>query len=468
MADLPAVDRLGYAINLMDITPFDIGAVEDYVIYRRRLLTIDFSNVREVEVNGKKYSVPMDVSVTSDNQIVRGEYITYGSGTDAANDFNSDASYPLRYFSVSGTTSGAYAARKSFLSTHQYAFFSFTEGSYNARLRDYGESLNEGPLITALSEVPKPFDSSDSVCVRKYKEFFRDHGSHVIINAGYGARYPLKVWASTQSADVNQMFNTDVKAKFNGIPSGGDFDASVKSQNQYKLFSEYFQYLVTVSGGGDRSKLANTDATYPDYTEWIASIKERDPGLLTFQVIELWGLIRYADSSELKAYATPLEDAFMWIVGHPDVYKTAVSLDIQTDWAEFNLLTPSAVIVPDPANPYPSTNTVASDTRVQWGKEYSHNYQRLTLQFFVINDGSPIDFSISRGSQSAGSSTGKAIVTFSAVNYTNDVITDNVWNTKWFFKAPVNGTPETTRKNRIEKPYYSWDEVLQDYLSTIA
>jgi hypothetical protein len=185
--------------------------VDDYVIYRRRLLTIDTSKVREVEVSeycillkldgfqvctllrldGKKYSVPVDVSVTSDNQVVRGEYITYRTGSDAANQFNADASYPLRYFAVSGTTSGAFAARKSFLSTHQYAFFSYTEGSYSARLRDYGESLNEGPLVTALTGVPPSFDSSDSAGVGKYKEFFRDHGSHVIINAGYGARYPL-------------------------------------------------------------------------------------------------------------------------------------------------------------------------------------------------------------------------------------------------------------------------------------
>lgn len=106
--------------------------------------------------------------------------------------------------------------------------------------------------------------------------------------------------------------------------------------------------------------------------------------------------MKLAESLELRNYADPLYDAFMWIVGHPDVYKTAVSLDIQSglpvlyalveslitslDWAEFNLLTPSAVIIPDTANPYPPTNTVASDTRVQWGKEYSHNYQRQTLR----------------------------------------------------------------------------------------
>ena len=192
------------------------------------------------------------------------------------------------------------------------------------------------------------------------------------------------------------MFNTNVNAQFNGIPSGGEFDASVKKQDQYKIFSNSSQYLLTISGGGDRSKLASTDGTYADYEEWIKTIQKNSPALLSFQVIEVWSLMKLTDSPVLRSYADPLYDAFMWIVGHPVVYKTAVSLDIQSgllalhvlvasltiysDWAAFNLLTPSAVIRPDPANPYPLWNTVASDTYVQWGKEYSHDYQRQTLR----------------------------------------------------------------------------------------
>lgn len=63
--DLPALDRLGYALNLINLTPFDIGAVrttcvivvplltvirkvDNRVLYQRRLLQIDFDNVRDV------------------------------------------------------------------------------------------------------------------------------------------------------------------------------------------------------------------------------------------------------------------------------------------------------------------------------------------------------------------------------------------------------------------------------------
>ncbi|KIK12297.1 hypothetical protein PISMIDRAFT_25670 [Pisolithus microcarpus 441] len=321
--DLPAVDRIGYALNLSDITPFDIGAVDNYVIYARRLLSIDFNNVRDITIDGVTYSVPRDISVTNDNNVVTGEYITFADGRDAASAFSADASYPLRYFAVSGTTSGTYAARKSFLDHHQYAFFSHAEVSYSARLRDYANSLEESPLLAALDGIPKPFDESSATTVKKYQDFFRDYGSHIIHNVNYGARYPLKVWASNETPAVNSMFNADVKAKFNGIPSGGVYDATVMAQDQYKKFEEYFQYLVTVSGGGDRSKLANTDGTYDDYQKWEDSIKDNRPGLLSFQVIEVWTLMKLANSDVLKSYADPLYNAFMWIVGHPDVYKTA-------------------------------------------------------------------------------------------------------------------------------------------------
>ncbi|KAI6027942.1 hypothetical protein BKA83DRAFT_4236389 [Pisolithus microcarpus] len=468
--DLPAVDRIGYALNLSDITPFDIGAVDNYVIYARRLLSIDFNNVRDITIDGVTYSVPRDISVTNDNNVVTGEYITFADGRDAASAFSADASYPLRYFAVSGTTSGTYAARKSFLDHHQYAFFSHAEVSYSARLRDYANSLEESPLLAALDGIPKPFDESSATTVKKYQDFFRDYGSHIIHNVNYGARYPLKVWASNETPAVNSMFNADVKAKFNGIPSGGVYDATVMAQDQYKKFEEYFQYLVTVSGGGDRSKLANTDGTYDDYQKWEDSIKDNRPGLLSFQVIEVWTLMKLANSDVLKSYADPLYNAFMWIVGHPDVYKTAVSLDIQSDWAEFNLLTPSAVIMPDPQSPYPAQNTVASDTRVQWGKEYSHVYERQTLRFFVVNDGSPIDFSTSHGSLAGLNSGGKAIVTVEANNYANEVITDNKWNTQWFYKVPVSGTPVSTLSETYKgsKPHYEWTDVLEHYLRVKA
>ena len=129
--------------------------------------------------------------VNDDNDIVQGEYITYSSGNEASSAFRNDASYPLRYFAVSGTRSAADAADKSFVGNHQYAFFSYTERSYTALRQDYEGSLVETPLLIGLDGIPTPFDSSNAATVEKYKTFFSVYGSHIIHTVNYGARYPL-------------------------------------------------------------------------------------------------------------------------------------------------------------------------------------------------------------------------------------------------------------------------------------
>ena len=45
-----------------------------------------------------------------------------------------------------------------------------------------------------------------------------------------------------------------------------------------------------------------------------------------------------------------------------------------------------------------------------------------------------------------------------------DVIFSRHYNsTKWFYKAAVKSTPETTRHG-LSKPAYTWNEVLREYL----
>ena len=47
--------------------------------------------------------------------------------------------------------------------------------------------------------------------------------------------------------------------------------------------------------------------------------------------------------------------------------------------AEIGLLTPSAVIVADPGFQLPD-KTVFAETKVQWGKEHSHQYERKDIR----------------------------------------------------------------------------------------
>ena len=94
-------------------------------------------------------------------------------------------------------------------------------------------------------------------------------------------------------------------------------------------------------------------------------------------------------------------EAYNHIVQHRQPCRTAIVFDIQSDCesdyrpqqhiylrdatgAEFNLLSPESVIMPDTANPFPA-KTVASNTSVKWGEENSHDYQRQTLRYTFIS-----------------------------------------------------------------------------------
>ena len=156
--------------------------------------------------------------------------------------------------------------------------------------------------------------------------------------------------------------------------------------------------------GGDSqlsSNLSSDPTSWETYSKWSATVYSGAPTHISFHTTAIWILMSAFTNDTLKTYAEEVNQAFTWIVTHPRVYKTTVTFDIQSDckfpllhagerWgtyfsvstsgAEFNLLTPSAVILPDDANPYPP-ETLASLSRVQWGREHSHDYQRQTLRF---------------------------------------------------------------------------------------
>lgn len=94
------------------------------------------------------------------------------------------------------------------------------------------------------------------------------------------------------------------------------------------------QHLVTVSGGDQTlaAKLATISATYQEYTDWTKSTlpPTASASLLSFQVIEVWTLMKLAASNILVDFADPLYDAFMYIVSHSELHKTSVTLDIQS------------------------------------------------------------------------------------------------------------------------------------------
>ncbi|KAG9218284.1 hypothetical protein CCMSSC00406_0009904 [Pleurotus cornucopiae] len=464
--ELPAVEHLGYSLNMLEVTPADINSLTVAVKRGRRILQFyPDEDTREVTIGKEVYNVPRCIGISSINS-VNGAYTTYKSGSEANSYFEADASLSVRYLGVSGSVSASYATEKMFRQENQYAFYSFNSSTYVAVLRDWADLLNETALKRRLETMPRPFDANNESHVNEWKEFFDSWGTHVILNATYGARYQLEVHASNSESSVNNRFSSSVQASYNGIMAGGDFDASVKSEEQYKTFTDFKQQNIAVKGGDANlsNRLGAIPSDYDLFIEWAESVASFSD-LCNFTIIDVWTLMREAVAKELRDLAGDAEKAYKHLSSHRNVYQTQVTLTIESDWAEFGLLTPSAVIVPAPNAEIPS-RTVFTETRVQWGKEFSHQYERKDIRFMIINDGSPIDFYISHGSK-AGQGQGKATVIIESAHYTNDKITDNFWNTEWYYQKPASGRKIPTKLSSSKAPQ-KWSNVLSGYLHEIG
>jgi hypothetical protein len=303
-------------------------------------------------VKGTEYTVPWCVGIMTDVTRNDGSLITSRTGTEASEKFENDASLSAKYLAVSGSVSTQYATEKAFRRENQYAFYSLNSETYQAALREYSDLLNEDALKTRMKQLPKPFNPTNASEVKQWKDFFATFGTHVIVNCTYGARFQLvrlhapkksqsltmcnniqNVWASNSESSVNTRFALDVQASFNGVTSGGKVDEHVKDESQYKDFEAFMQKVVSVEGGDKELavSLAVDPTQYDVYKEWAKTVSQ-SPNLSSFEVIELWALLRDAKTKALRDAADAAEDAFIYLSTHKDVYETRVTMSIESDW----------------------------------------------------------------------------------------------------------------------------------------
>ena len=141
------------------------------------------------------------------------------------------------------------------------------------------------------------------------------------------------MWASNDFPEVNKVWATDVNAEFGGIPSGGVYDPSVQSQAQYKTFREIMQKLVSVQGGNREyaPEIVVDPSSYSTFQAWTRTVVTRT-SLLGMVTTELWSLMRSSINPDINKYAETVQEAFEFIIKNPKLYKTAVTLDVQSDW----------------------------------------------------------------------------------------------------------------------------------------
>ncbi|KAI4168387.1 MAG: hypothetical protein LQ343_006472 [Gyalolechia ehrenbergii] len=366
-ADFPPASWLGFGLDMTAISPVDITSVASNVLTHTRVIELGQGGEKK-EINGASWIVPPNVHAQADTAAGTTTYNSYKTGKDAAFAIGVDTKVAAAYTAVSGGVSASYAIGKTFREEYQYGLFSFNEVRIHVTMPDYSKNVNERILRERMARI-EPFNPSDQDNIQQYKSLFETIGSHIIDAASYGARLQLTVWASNKDATVDQKFNVDVGAEFNGLTTKGKVDVDVKGESQYGTFEESVQRSSSCFGGDPDLSVSlganpGADGVYDTFLKWSATAA-RGPNVMSFHSEPLWNIMNSAVDPVLAKRGPDVQKAYQWLVEHPEQHFTRARLIITSDWGEFGLLTPSAYIVPDPMAEQKDGLNIES-TKVSW------------------------------------------------------------------------------------------------------
>ncbi|EMD41516.1 hypothetical protein CERSUDRAFT_90083 [Gelatoporia subvermispora B] len=391
MADLPALDSLGYTINVLTVSPHNVNGVLDAV--NRSVQTIKpHEQYREVLVDGETYDVPKSVVISLNATSTDTFFNVYESGNSVRHELKTNRNLEARYIAFSGNHL-SYSTDKSFRDDCQYAFLTTAIERYSASLRNYHTLLDE-----AVISLPTKFNVGNA---EEFKFFFEAVGTHVIVNVKYGARYTMVGWATNKDSEMNQNFKANVSQTFAGISkpiitAGGPDD--MKAREQYDRFLLGFSKSVSCRGGNleEAVQVENEPFSSANYQAWLATARTQ-PAATGVSLNPIWSVAALYPDKGVKSRAIPLQRAYEYYTTHPKVCVTKAKLLIRADWAEFSLGTPSALIYVPDNHPEMTTWTAS---KIIWGKpgEYPTQPGSIEILFDIIYDGSPIDFYTCHGS----------------------------------------------------------------------
>ncbi|KAF2277724.1 uncharacterized protein EI97DRAFT_415284 [Westerdykella ornata] len=418
----PPLSWLGWGLDVTSITPCDISSVTANLLKASRFLDIKTTTQQQSFNSGVTWAIPTNVDATDDVSEGEASLNLFDSGTQAASSITADASLSAKYMAVTVGVSANYSISKMFQGFYSYALFSYNQNLIQASIDSWADNIHEDNLKKRLSTLPT-WDPTNDDTVGRYKRFFRSFGTHIITGTSYGGRFQLV-------------------PQYNGLTNSGDFNASVKTSSEYSDFSGSSQKIVSCKGGD--STLAGTIASSPEnkdiyssFQQWVKSSLGA-PAIMAMQTVAIWDMMSAAIDDTIVNRAGEMENAFKYIVSHPAEHVSKCRFVINSDWGEFGLLTPAAVIKPDPSNPAPS-GFLISTTKVSWGRERSFQFSRdVTVDFEIHNDGSPVDIMLSHGSDGSTPGNGECAVTIYQTTFENAGVKDNNWNSQWFYKCDVN------------------------------
>ncbi|CAN9356341.1 unnamed protein product [Alternaria alternata] len=462
----PPSSWLGYGIDLTAVGPNDINALTKAILTAYALIPMS-PTTSVVDVADVKWSKPDNVNVAVDVASSSSSLNSWKDGTSTAEALKADASLSAQYMAISGDASISYSVDRSFEEDRSYSLFSYNQTVADVKFKSYGQSIDKDTLATAISRLNlQPWDSANKDVVNTYKTLFNVLGSHIVVGATYGGRFQMSIYASSSDSSYENEVTADLSVAYNGLVTSGKIDASVKTEDQYKSYSKEVMQQVSCQGGNVSlsAKLNSSyqaDDIYSTFQQWTQT-SSLNPGVMNLEASPLWTIMSATFDPDILKHSNDVKNAFYWICENPAPHWTKGVVTINSDWGEFGITSPSGYIIQDPDQPPTVDNLVFSGTKIQWGKEHSHAFQRdVTIHFIIVNDGSGLNFELSHGSDGASSGSGRIDVTFNDKTYTASTVTDNNWNTQFFFNEPVNRNEHTLSQDTVSTGGFSgtsWDK----------
>jgi len=400
-AQFPPLEWLGYGLDLTRINPFDFISVYEAKTQVRIIDVTKDTRIQTVTIGGVEYEIPRIVAASDDNTTFSTNR-TFPDGTSAVQTLQDDAALAYRLLPVTASNMSLLPLDKSLPTPNQYYFFVNDHDAYSGRLRDFLDFINEDELLTHVSKLPS-FDSQNPEAVEAYIEFFNTVGSHFVSTTGFGARFQLEVWALNKYEEVNNKFVTNLTASVRGLNNGGEYDIRVFPEDQYWNFNRISQRIIRIRGGN--AGLADALVESPDFStfeQWTESVLD-NPVLVTFRATELWTLLRDASHGTLRASASNIQNAFEYLssLRQPNDKRTWITFEMESNWGEFGILTPSAVIGGGDSDQFAVRQPLSlGPSKLSWGSPRAPT-QRIIVVADVTNDGTPIDIYVSSGSGTA-------------------------------------------------------------------
>ncbi|OCH91967.1 hypothetical protein OBBRIDRAFT_791718 [Obba rivulosa] len=445
---LDATNIIGYSLDLTNITSQNIEGVISSMKTTFRVSELS-NDVRSVDLYGKTYDVPQNITVSTDSAGTTSSLCTCKNGADLRAILTIDASFRARYSTFAGDASCSYPVCKSFRDDCQYVLYNMNTVCYTAELQVDSRTIHES-CAASIRRLPVHFIPKD---LQLFREFFRTFGSHVIVNTTHGSRFNSICWISSSDVRYRHNLSPSVLATLEGITSGEQLMASIEREETSRLryASNLNESLFCQGGNAQRAASVNYNpGPYRTYSAWLstASVSQKP---ISVGLDAIWTIASLSSDPTVCKRAQSLEDAFNFITSHPSICKTPARLNIMSDWAEFTLTTPGALLVVTEITGTRAATTMCKSNRIQWGAQGSCIFEQVEIQFAIYYDGSPINFYTGHGSigSTDGESKGEITVTMGDKEYRNCDTVDDILNIKHFQNVPTSEVPEVQIPDNI-------------------